>query len=194
MQFFAGCKISLPRWRLVLGDNPTVVVAEQASAHFFAYAEEQDGRLTGGKTILVLGSGDGTAELCRHYKVYSIEDDSKWLNKHHSNYIHAPLREHKEVKKHPGNLWYDPDILRVELPKIKYDLLLVDGPSRVNASRAGLIKYRDLFNLKVPILFDDVNRTGDFDIAMRLAGILRRPLTIHNTWKKKHFGVINEPS
>ena len=146
--------------------------------------------LPGGKTILELGSGDGTAELCRHYKVYSIEDDNKWLNKHHSNYIHAPLKKHKPVSKLPGDKWYDADILRKELPKIRYDLLLIDGPSRINASRAGFIKYRDLFNLNVPIIFDDVNRLGDWDIAIKLAGILKRPLTIHNYGKRKYFGVI----
>jgi hypothetical protein len=51
MQFFAGCKTELPQWRLVLGDNPTEVYVEQASAHFFSYAQEGDGRLTGGEVV-----------------------------------------------------------------------------------------------------------------------------------------------
>jgi hypothetical protein len=51
MQFFAGCKTVLPQWRLVLGDNPTVLFVEQVSAHFFAYTEEEDGRLTGGEIV-----------------------------------------------------------------------------------------------------------------------------------------------
>jgi hypothetical protein len=49
MQFFAGCKTALPRWRLILGNNPTVLFVEQVSAHFFAYTEEEDGHLTGGE-------------------------------------------------------------------------------------------------------------------------------------------------
>lgn len=51
MQFFAGCKTELPQWRLVLGDNPTAVYVEQASAHFFSYVQEDDGRLTGGEVV-----------------------------------------------------------------------------------------------------------------------------------------------
>jgi hypothetical protein len=51
MQFFAGCETELPQWRLVLGDNPSAVHVEQASAHFFSYALEGDGRLTGGKVV-----------------------------------------------------------------------------------------------------------------------------------------------
>jgi hypothetical protein len=53
MQFFAGCKTQLPRWRLVLGDNPTALYVEQASAHFFRYTQEKDGRLTGGEAIVM---------------------------------------------------------------------------------------------------------------------------------------------
>jgi len=51
MQFFAGCKATLPQWRLILGDNPTVLFVEQVSAHYFAYTEEEDGRLTGGEIV-----------------------------------------------------------------------------------------------------------------------------------------------
>ncbi len=51
MQFFAGCKIALPQWRLVLGPNPTALYVEQASAHFFAYTQAEDGRLTGGEIV-----------------------------------------------------------------------------------------------------------------------------------------------
>ena len=51
MQFFAGCEVTLPQWRLVLGDNPTVLFVQQVSAHFFAYTEGKDGRLTGGEVV-----------------------------------------------------------------------------------------------------------------------------------------------
>jgi hypothetical protein len=50
MQFFAGCKTELPQWRLVLGDNPTMLYVEQASAHFFRYTREGS-RLTGGEVV-----------------------------------------------------------------------------------------------------------------------------------------------
>ena len=76
--------------------------------------------LPDGSTILELGSGSGTGELCRHYRMYSIEQDKKWLNTYNSTYIHAPLK----------NRWYDVTILREKLPTIPtYDCILIDGPS-----------------------------------------------------------------
>lgn len=51
MQFFAGCKVALPQWRLILGDNPTLLFVEQVSAHFFAYTELEEGRLAGGEIL-----------------------------------------------------------------------------------------------------------------------------------------------
>ncbi|MGE5648305.1 MAG: hypothetical protein ACM336_21205 [Acidobacteriota bacterium] len=60
LQFFAGCKIELPQWRLVLGDNPTALHVEQSSAHFFSYTQEQDGRLTGGEVVAMrIADGQG---------------------------------------------------------------------------------------------------------------------------------------
>ena len=41
-----------------------------------------------GKIILELGSGYGTKELSKHYKMYSIENDKAWLNKFDSIEIH----------------------------------------------------------------------------------------------------------
>ena len=58
MQFFAGCKTELPQWRLVLGDNPTALYVEQASAHFFSYTQEEDGRLTGGEVVAMRVADD----------------------------------------------------------------------------------------------------------------------------------------
>lgn len=58
MQFFAGCKTELPQWRLVLGNNPTALYVEQASAHFFSYTQEQDGRLTGGEVVAMRVADD----------------------------------------------------------------------------------------------------------------------------------------
>ena len=51
MQFFAGCKVALPQWTLVLGENPTVLFVEQVSAHFFAYTEGDNSRFTGGEIV-----------------------------------------------------------------------------------------------------------------------------------------------
>ena len=53
MQFFSGCNDTLPQWRLILGDNPTVLFLEQpqVSAHFFPYKEGDRGQLTGGEVV-----------------------------------------------------------------------------------------------------------------------------------------------
>ena len=58
-----------------------------------------------GKTILELGSGDGTAALVKRWNVISVENDKKYVGLHHDNYIHAPLVEHKAVGNHtyPGH-------------------------------------------------------------------------------------------
>ena len=58
MRFFAGCKTELPQWRLVLGDNPTALYVGQASAHFFSYTQEEDGRLTGGEVVAMRVADD----------------------------------------------------------------------------------------------------------------------------------------
>ncbi len=141
-----------------------------------------------GCIILELGSGEGTAELVKHWQVYSIESEEEWLNKYHDHYIHAPLVKHKEIKNHDGNMWYNARVLERELPKIDYDLILVDGPA--GETRAGFVKYWDLFKHDVPIIFDDVNRVRDWKIMKSIAGRLRKPYTVINTWEDKNFGVI----
>ena len=59
MQFFVGCKTALPQWRLILGDNPTVLFVERAqvSAHFFAYTQRDDCKLTGGDVVTLSVAG-----------------------------------------------------------------------------------------------------------------------------------------
>lgn len=96
-----------------------------------------------GGRVLELGSGEGTTELCKHYAVTSIEDDSSWLGYAPSKYIHAPLE----------NGWYSRRKL-ADLPD--YDLLLVDGP--VGELRRGMLSHMDLFNWSRPTIFDDAHR------------------------------------
>jgi hypothetical protein len=47
--------------------------------------------LVDGSTILELGSGWASGELSKHYRVYSVEHDEKWLDAFDTNYIYAPL-------------------------------------------------------------------------------------------------------
>lgn len=116
-------------------------------------------------TILELGSGDGTKELINlGYKVISIEQDPSWVGRYHDNYIEAPL------KKYNNYWWFDYEFLE-NLPE--YDFLLVDGPTgpptkEFNNCRIGLLDYRHLFNLSVPILIDDTNRADELNLAKSL--------------------------
>lgn len=104
-------------------------------------------------TILELGSGKGTRELVKHYNVYSVEHDVKWLNLvPFSHYIHAPLVDG----------WYDVEVLKQQLPK-EYDVLLIDGPPA--EKRAGILNHLDLFRTDVLIIVDDSNRKLDANIA-----------------------------
>lgn len=141
------------------------------------------------KTILELGSGKGTEALKRHYEIYSVEHDEKWLNMYHTNYIYAPLKPHKELKNHPSSLWYDVNVLKRELPKIDYDLLLIDGPP--GNTRAGVVKYWDIFKHNVPIVIDDLQRFRDYRITLSLSNKLNLPFTVYGAdGDNKPFGVL----
>ena len=123
--------------------------------------------LQSGKTILELGSGRGTEELTKHFKVYSIEHDKKWVGRaKESTYIHAPLVEYS------GYRWYDVEILKEQLPK-EYDLILVDGPPG-DIGRVGFLKNIDLFNTDVTIIIDDSNRKEEAQMRNALVQKLRK--------------------
>lgn len=138
--------------------------------------------------ILELGSGRATEALDKYYTVYSIEHDKEWVGKYHGNYIHAPIRKHKEIKNYKSNEWYDANVLRRELPKIKYDLLIVDGP--IGEKRSGIVKYWELFDWSVPAVFDDMQRDLDYHIIKSISNKLDRPFVIY----EGEFGVIYPPA
>jgi predicted O-methyltransferase YrrM len=145
--------------------------------------------LPAGSTILELGSGTGTGWLAEDYKMYSIENKSKYVGRENSTYIYAPLKEYKIPKFPEQTQWYDADILEKEMPK-KYDMILVDGPA--NTGRGGFARFIHLFRDDVPILFDDIRRADEMRMALRVAHKLNRPLTIVTHAKKNErnwFGV-----
>jgi hypothetical protein len=130
-----------------------------------------------GGTILELGSGAVTEKLAKHYTIYSIEEDEKRVNG--TPIIFAPIRDG----------WYDVEAIKAGLPD-SYDLILIDGPvANENATRMGFWEHRDLFNLDVPLVFDDVNRPED-DLAMQMiARLTHRTPEIHRG-SSKDFGVL----
>jgi len=137
-------------------------------------------KLKENSTILELGSGYGTIELCKYYNVYSVEHNKNFLNLSKSNYIYAPF---------PKNYsWYNRIDLENKLPK-KYDLLLIDGPP--GKDRINILNNLDLFDLENPIiLVDDINRHDDMKILMEISKICNRKYEIFDGILKKKFGII----
>ena len=132
-----------------------------------------------GKILLELGSGWGSSEFSKHYTVYSVEHNPRWLGKYNTHYIHVPIK----------NKWYDPVILKAKLPD-NYDLILVDGPPGF-IGRHGFCTYLDLFKTDLPIVFDDIHRKAEYSLMMQVGQKLQRDVTIFNFGpRKKKFGVI----
>lgn len=123
-------------------------------------------------TILEFGSGHGTIELCKHWEVYSIENNKDWLNVADSNYIHSELIDISDERW--GNFkWYDIQKLLPKIPN-KYDLILLDAPE--GNGRRGFLKYLDKFNTNVPIIVDDTHREEERMIATVLGKELNKPV------------------
>lgn len=147
-----------------------------------------------GGTILELGSGYSSSQLAKHYKVYTVEHDPDFFEQYFApslKYIFAPLKQHKAVKNHDGDVWYDAKALERGLAGLKYDLILVDGPP---TSRAGFVKYfEDLFDTSAIIVFDDVNRRRDNKVMNSIAAKLKVPYVTYGAGTDKLFGVVNDP-
>ena len=119
-----------------------------------------------GSTIVELGSGTGTAELCKYFNVYSIENNPKWVNYvKDSNYIHSPLRSYED------HTWFDEDSIKRGLPN-DYSFLLIDGP---HAHRVGFHKHIHLFKQDIPWLFDDTHAEHNLIEAKKCSELLGRP-------------------
>ena len=145
-----------------------------------------------GKTILELGSGWGTTQLLKHWKVISVEHNKVWWDKLTNPCIKAPLTEHKAIRNHSGPMkWYDRDILKPALKGLEYDLLLIDGP--VGDTRCGVVKYIDLFNPEAIMVFDDLQRKADRAIINSVSAKLHKPYVMYPYTEGKPFGVINDP-
>tara|TARA_Y100000592_G_C5405766_1_gene285533 strand:- start:40 stop:585 length:546 start_codon:yes stop_codon:yes gene_type:complete len=148
-----------------------------------------------GKTILELGSGYGTDALSKHYNMISIENQPEWVGVYNSHYIQVPIRSYEintvgllsEVEQYtapdlPGENsplqkgWYDYKILSEKLEGLEYDLILVDGPNGV-IGRGGFLKHIDIFNTKVPLIFDDINREAEMKMMKEISKLLNKPYT-----------------
>ncbi len=125
-----------------------------------------------GAIMLEFGSGNATKEFSKIYKVYSIEDQKKWINHcKESTYIHAPQINYEGYK------WYDIKTIKDNIPE-KYDFMLIDGPKGSDGApaRVGFEKHINEFNLDIPMFFDDTHRPYEFEQAERVAKLVGKEL------------------
>jgi hypothetical protein len=146
--------------------------------------------LPDGSTILELGSGWTTGELAKNYKMYSVENDIRYLDKYETTYIFAPSKKHEVIENLPYTKWYDPELLKSGLKGIEYDLLLIDGPHK---TRSGFVKYMSYFDPSAIWLFDDTQRPADAMVADFTAAKLGAPCATYKGSDEKTFTVINSP-
>ncbi len=134
-----------------------------------------------GKTILEIGSGFGTGQMAKYYKMYSIEATLQWINRFDSTYIYAPIKMYNDsypFSEIPDNKgWHDHEILAEALSTIEYDLIFIDGPEG-KYGRGGFLKHINLFNTNVPMVFDDVNRPAELALIQKVSKLLDKPYSI----------------
>jgi hypothetical protein len=131
-----------------------------------------------GSNLIELGSGRATNQLLKVWNVWSIEQNKEWAEKALSEVIYAPIK---------GN-WFDRTCIENRLP-VKYAAVLVDAPTQESVGRRGLLDNLDLFDLSVPFLFDDVDRSEDYKVMREFAEIVGRCFTVHKG-KKKEFAIV----
>jgi hypothetical protein len=125
-----------------------------------------------GSTILELGSGNGTKELVKRYKVYSVEENKKWLELvPETTYIYGSIKSYKNDKPHTRG-WFDDSVIE-KFPE-KYDLLIIDGPTGNN--RVNFLNFYEHFRNDVPIVIDDTQRGGDKLMAIEVSKLMNKKI------------------
>ena len=148
-----------------------------------------------GSTILELGSGEGTDELLKHYRVISIEHNEKYVS-HKGKYIHiciyAPIKDYvmKAKKIYNEKGWYDVSVVTNALQQLegKYDLILVDGPNG-SIGRGGFLKFFSIFKQDVPIIIDDVHDNRYLDMTSKITLKLKVGFKVFTDYRKQ-FAII----
>ncbi len=134
--------------------------------------------------ILEFGSGEGTIRLSKYFQMYSVENQTEWMNRYPTvtTYINCNTRGYDAEftapeMDNPQRAWYNPDQLFDNLPK-KYDLILIDGPGG-HFGRGGFLKFLGRFNTDIPLIFDDVNRPAELELIQKVSERVKRPYFIH---------------
>jgi len=134
-----------------------------------------------GSTILEFGSGRGTIEIAKYFKVYSVECNPRWVGlTKDANYILSPMVDR----------WYDINPIMKELNGTDYKAIIIDGPNIRDGDREGFIKNIKHFNTKkATILIDDTNRAYEHEFSKRVSkAVGRKNLTIKGF--EKSFDII----
>lgn len=138
-------------------------------------------RLSPESTIVELGSGEGTQRLVDSFaRVFSVEHDEKFVGKHGSHYIHAPIVDG----------WYDRGVVAAALPA-RFDCVVIDGPPG-NIGRQGVLAHLDLFG-PVPMLVDDVHRAPERETILAIARARQQRFSIHCLPDGRAFATIGWP-
>lgn len=143
-----------------------------------------------GDVVIELGSGVSTKLLSQKFKVYSVENDKEFLEKNwdylnssdNTKLIYAPI-----IETSPNRYWYDPEVLKKELPTSSR-LVLVDGP-HWTIGRYCFIDYLSLFQNTDYIVFDDVHRFEELRLMTEVAKKLGKKYKAYRDGNKT-FGVI----
>lgn len=148
--------------------NPNSMLPSEAFAFLHRWMLE---RLESGY-VVELGSGHGSAALAHAIaplELISIEHDERFIGLvEGTTYIHAPI----------WRGWYDENIVARCLPaRADIRALVVDGPP-AKIGRAGLLPRLHLFGV-VPILFDDVHRPAELELASEIARRRAMPAVVH---------------
>jgi len=141
-----------------------------------------------GSTIVELGSGEGSIECAKTWKMICIEHNEEFIDKYNTcpemydiSYVHAPI----------VNGWYDTSKLDGKLPEA-YSCLLVDGPPG-NIGRAGILDSLQLFRSDILVIFDDVNRDDEMQLYKAYCDIMKITGVIYTTGSngEKKFAVVD---
>jgi hypothetical protein len=135
-----------------------------------------------GERILEFGSGKSSRELGEFFDVTSVEDNADYADYSYPvKYVIAPIE----------NGTYSLSIVRSVL-RDSYAVVILDGPPawewHKRFARLGFLKLIDSIVGDPVFVIDDVQRIGEFIVALRL-GMLNRKLILF-CWKEKACAVL----
>ena len=125
-----------------------------------------DERITKGKNIVELGSGEGTKRLSERFNVISIEHDENWISQLENTHIFAPIISNEISTSFGEEGWYDISQKNKLIPK-KIELLLIDGPPGW-IGRSGILGNTWLIHRARHILIDDTDRNAESELTTQI--------------------------